>query len=302
MAKVRSMTGFAHDTPDITSGSLEIIIKSVNSRFLEIDTQLSDGLRALEGEISDKLRRSIVRGKVSFCINYTPNLNTLEYIDKDRLKVLSNLLEQAESGLYNQETKVRFVSGTVDVMSMLSYPGLVKGGEFHYERDHDSVMQAIDKVITDFKRCRETEGERLANAVLERISKIEEILQKVALVIESSVVKERERIENKIKLLKVEVDENRLAAEVAIACQKADIAEEYDRMRCHLERVRDLINGKGRDPFTESIGKHLDFLMQELLREANTMGSKVTTLEMSNIAIEMKVLIEQMREQVQNIE
>ena len=189
------------------------------------------------------------------------------------------------------------VGGNINPLEILDYPGILQGADENIQKELVNLFyKALDNALSQLKENRLREGEQLKNALENLLSKIESNLDELAPILENLVNAERKKIKERIDNLKINIDESRIEQEVALAAQKADIREEYDRLRSHIKESYRLLDKGG------LLGKRLDFMLQEFNREANTMASKASSLDITAIAVDLKVLIEQIREQVQNIE
>ena len=175
-------------------------------------------------------------------------------------------------------------------------PGVMQKSEDIMSDTGSAILSAFDLLLNDFDESKKAEGSRLSSVILQKVEAIREQLVPIKSVLDSLVKIQREKLTEKIAQLKVDLDPERLEGEIALLAQKSDIAEEYDRLQSHLSAVEDILKRGG------ECGKRLDFMMQELNRESNTMASKASSLDITKTAVELKVLIEQMREQVQNLE
>ncbi len=287
MAAIKSMTGSVSLPVRGKFIDFNIDISSVNGRFLEIYLKIPDTLRHLEPEFRNLIQSRLERGKVDCIISLKYNQNSDLTINNIFLDKLSEAIEVI---------KGKITGATINAVDILNYPGVLSQN-LEIQEDLDKELLAnFDKALGDLVRTREAEGAKLAQALNERLNLIEKELDKIAPMLESLTVNERERIYSKAKALCDNLDPERLEQEVVLAAQKSDIEEEYDRLRAHIDETRKVIKNGGR------CGKRLDFIMQEFNREANTTASKSSNLEITKTAVELKVLIEQMREQVQNIE
>lgn len=325
MKILRSMTSFANLSRSLDEGKVEVYIKAVNSRFMEADFSISDELRWIEPDLKQLLKAEVSRGKLNINVEFKPNLNFEEQVDDERLIKVSRLMGHA-----NNILKMHHDHGNAEVnlLELLAFPGVIKTPELDREKIKAQVVELFKDALKIFIHNREVEGQQLKSVIEARLKSIELTLEPVKDNLDALVSKEKERIEKRVQNLQLEIDEARLHAEIALICQKADIAEEYDRLQSHIKLAYNLIAGdsinvsdkkdahekaqsskdlaqlSNNSPIqsNSSLGKHLDFLMQEMLRESNTIASKASNLELSNIAIELKLLVEQIREQVQNIE
>jgi uncharacterized protein (TIGR00255 family) len=287
MASVKSMTGSASISENNKIASLSIDISSVNSRYLEIFLKIPDNLRHLDSQLRALIQSKLSRGKLDCFINYNLNLDESLNINQKTLDALTKALSTIKDSLPNS---------SINALEILNYPGVLKQEEHLQEKVDELILKDFEKALDELVKTRQSEGSKLKEALLTRldlVSKQTDIVEKSLKVL---VVNERQRLKDKIANFGVDVDPQRIEQEVALAAQRSDVEEEYDRLRAHIKEVKAILDKGG------ICGKRLDFMMQEFNRETNTLASKAATLDITQVAIELKVLIEQMREQVQNIE
>ena len=287
MESIKSMTGFASRRVNLPAGSLSIDLKSVNSRYFEFSCKIQDDFKYLESALRDKLKAAALRGKFELILSFTPSASSSLNLNRPFLNELCARLKDIQE-IYPQ--------GQCDLMQILLYPGVISQDESTRAILDSQILETFDAILADLVANREREGARLAQAVADKLNAIEQDLVPVKEMLSELTAQERAKLTERLKALPIEVDPNRLEQEVALLAQKADIAEEYDRLCSHISEVRRILKKGG------ACGKRLDFMMQEFNREANTMASKASNLSLTQVAVELKVLIEQMREQVQNIE
>ena len=285
------MTAFARE--EIRSwqlrGNAVWELRSVNHRFLDTSLRLPEDFRALEPRIRGALTQGITRGKVECQLKVQlAQTNALLEINQelvDRLVLLNRNLAQTLGQ-----------AATINTFDMLRWPGVMEAPLMNSGAIEHDIMEGLERAIAELIGTREREGEKIATVILERSDDIaihtQEVKQRLPVVIKN----QRERLNERLKSVLEELDPNRLEQEMLIFLQKTDVAEELDRLDSHLIEVHRVLKGQA------PAGRRLDFLMQELNREANTLGSKSNDAEVTNRAIHIKVLIEQMREQIQNIE
>ena len=286
---IRSMTGFARRERQFSWGLLAWELKTVNHRFLEVGCRLPEDFRAAEADFRATVAGAVRRGKVECSLHFRPAVQTsaLE-VDADLLESLTARAQQiaARAG----------IGARIDVLDMLRWPGVMRDGT----RDTATMIAAAHRLLaealTDLSRFRDSEGGRLRDALEQRCAGLIEFSGKVAERLPEIHTRMRSKLLDRIAQLVTDVDAGRLEQEIAILAQRLDVDEEIDRLRGHVTEIRKTFAG------TEAAGRRLDFLMQELNREANTLSSKSQDIETTRAAVDMKVLIEQMREQVQNIE
>ena len=283
------MTGFARLERQFPWGALAWELKTVNHRFLEVGFRLPEDVRIAESEFRQTIAAAVRRGKVDCSLHFRPAVasSALE-VDTDRLYSLTERAQQVavQAG----------PASRIDVMDLLRWPGVVRDDT----RDAATLIAAARELLGDtlqqLTRFRDSEGGRLQEALEQRCEGLVELAAKVAERLPEVRTRMRARLLERIAQLASQVDHDRLEQELAMMAQRMDIDEEIDRLRGHVTEVRKAFGGQ------DAAGRRLDFLMQELNREANTLSSKSQDLETTRAAVDMKVLIEQMREQVQNIE
>ena len=287
MANIKSMTGSASIADNNKIANLNIDISSVNSRYLEIFLKIPDNLRHLDSQLRALIQSKLSRGKLDCFINYNLNLDESLNINQKTLDALTKALSTIKDSLPNS---------SINALEILNYPGVLNQEEHLPEKVDELILKDFEKALDELVKTRQSEGSKLKEALLTRldlVSKQTDIVEKSLKVL---VVNERQRLKDKIANFGVDVDPQRIEQEVALAAQRSDVEEEYDRLRAHIKEVKAILDKGG------ICGKRLDFMMQEFNRETNTLASKAATLDITQVAIELKVLIEQMREQVQNIE
>ena len=288
MSIIHSMTGSASKLINSQLANFNIDISSVNGRYLEIYLKLPDNLRHLDSKLRALCQEKLTRGKLDCYITYALNAQASLNIDANQLEALSEALNQVEKTIPN--------ACNLNPMEILQYPGILKQPANIQDLIDEQVLENFAKALDSLVKTRESEGEKLKQALQVRLDLIEKQADLIEVQLTNLTKIEREKILKKIEDLKIEIDPQRIEQEVAIIAQKADVEEEYDRLRAHIKEVRSILDKGG------ICGKRLDFMMQEFNRESNTLASKASNLDITRIAVELKVLIEQMREQVQNIE
>lgn len=287
---IHSMTGFALSAREFSYGTVNVELKTVNHRYLEVQFRLSDELRALEGPLRDIIAGRVSRGKVDCRVGYTPKA-ALVQLTPLNLEVLAQL------GRHSAEVRrVLPDVAPMNVANVLNYPGVLSEQTISTERLATDAGEVLLAAISDLEHTRAREGAKLRDFMLERIERCSALATQVAPRIPEIVVAYQERLAARIREAGLALDDDRLRQEVVLFSSKVDVQEELSRLVAHLSEVRNVLERGGQ------VGKRLDFLMQELNREANTLGSKSVSTDVSRASVELKVLIEQMREQVQNIE
>lgn len=263
-------------------------IRSVNQRYLETFIRAPEQFRGMEPVVRERLRKHLQRGKVEVYLKFTANPAHV-----GELSINETLAEQ----LINSAKWVQKHSqGDINPVDILRWPGVMEAQEIDLDSVNTELLAGFNELIEDFKAARASEGENLEAMITTRL---EAIVEQVAIV-ESHMPEvskwQREKLTTKLEELKAEIDENRLEQELIYLAQKQDVAEELDRLKSHVKETHKILKKGG------ACGRRLDFMMQEFNRESNTLASKSINTEITNAAVELKVLIEQMREQIQNIE
>lgn len=287
--QVRSMTAFARQQFKGSWGMLTLETRTVNHRFLDATVRMPESIRVLESDVRETLRDKLNRGKVELNVRFEPGEQTTEITINPAIAKQLNVAGEEISKLIPNTQGMR-------LSEILQWPGVMQSTELDMEIIKPVFMDALDVLLNSLQENRATEGSALAKLITERLDKIETLVEKLRPMQEESIKVQREKILTRIEEAKVSADPNRVEQELVLWAQKADVAEELDRLATHLQAVRHALKKGG------AIGRRLDFLMQELNREANTLGSKSVSVGTTNTSVEIKVLIEQMREQVQNIE
>lgn len=287
---VHSMTAFSRQQVESEWGSLIWEIRSVNHRYLEPSVRLPESFRSLENPIRKKLREKLNRGKVECQLRFQ-TLATKQIDWQLNLELVSRLTK-ANSEI-NRKTGGDYLLSSLDI---LKWPGVISDQSLDDEIFNQEALKLFEKALDDLIVSRKREGESLRSLLLKRIESIQSIVDSIRSKMPLIITKQKENLLLRLEELKAEFEPTRLEQEIAMLAQKADVDEELDRLDSHLQEVKRVIDSDGQ------IGRRLDFLMQELNREANTLSSKSIVVETTQGAVELKVLIEQMREQIQNIE
>ena len=287
---VNSMTAFARSQAHRTGFILTWEIRSVNHRFLETQFRLPDHLRAVEFPLRETLRKHLKRGKLdcSLRIERQAEASTIELNRPLLLQVLA-MVEQVRRDAPE--------IGSPNPMDLLRWPGVI-GDDAKVDDDVliSAVTDLFEEALSDLMSYRAREGGQLSDTISSRLDEIDEVVTDVKQRTASIGHQIQSRLRARVRDLEVQVDSSRLEQEIALLAQRADVAEELDRLGIHVEEARSILRGPGPH------GRRLDFLTQELNREANTLGAKATMVENSQKSVDLKVIIEQIREQVQNIE
>lgn len=287
---IHSMTGYARVEAAFPWGRLSWELRSVNHRYFDVQFKLPEEFRVLEGELRQAAGAKIARGKVECGLRYAREAAAADRIELDRPRIVQ--LKDALDALAAELG----ATAVPEPMRVLAYPGVVKEEQADFAPLLAEARKLFDAALRDFAAARAREGERLQQFIVERCAAIETLVADVRA--RHPLVRDQwlARLKARCAELGVEVEPQRLAQELALMAQRLDVEEEMSRLLSHLQEVRTSL-ARG-----ESVGRRLDFLMQELNREANTLSSKSQDAEMTRCAVEMKVAIEQIREQVQNIE
>ena len=287
---IRSMTAFARQELDTGSGELAWEIRSLNHRYLELAVRLPEELRAMEAAVRERVGARLGRGKVECSCRYRPAATGAVPVDIDQDN-LSRLLAACDTVAARLPASV-----PLNPIELLRWPGVLR------EQSVDTVplvkhaLALLDRTLDELMQFREREGEQIRQLLLQRCDAMSELVQQVRSNLPQLQAALREKLEARLADLETAADPGRLEQELVIQIQKSDVDEEMERLQGHIDEVRRVLAGD------KPVGRRLDFLMQELNREANTLGSKSVAAVTTNISVELKVLIEQMREQVQNAE
>ena len=287
---VQSMTGFAVQTRDLGSVSLHLELRSVNSRYLDLGFRIVDDLRAAEPAIRERISARLGRGKVECRLN----LQSGHAVPRG-MALNGALLDQLADA---QDTlRARFPDAQpLSVNELLRWPGMLADDSLGFDEMLPAIVALTDAALDELVATRQREGGKLADMIRERVARMRELVTQATPRMPAVVLEYQERLTAKLRDAVASLDEDRVRQEVALYAQRIDVDEELTRLSTHLDEVERILKGAG------AAGKRLDFLMQELNREANTLASKSPATDITAIAMEMKVLIEQMREQVQNVE
>ena len=291
---LHSMTGYAVDTADLPNGQLSLELRAVNSRFLDLSFRMGEDFRALEPALRAKIGEQVKRGKMECRINFTPREDAVlpSSLNTPLLTQLQVLSEAALAAFP--------AARPLAVQDILRWPGMLGETATDLQALYATAQNLMQSVLAQFNESRAREGDKLKTMILERVagirSHVEKIRPRTAEIVAGYREKLYKRLEELMPAGERALDPDRLSQEVILFAQKIDVDEELDRLVTHLDEVTRTLNAGG------AAGKRLDFLMQELNRETNTLGSKSASLEFTQTSVELKVLIEQMREQIQNIE
>ena len=286
---IRSMTAFAAGERSTEWGLLSAELRAVNHRFLELGLRLPDELRAAEPALRERVATRVSRGKLDLVLRLRADAagDGLQ-VDSARVARLAALADQLQ---------VQFPQLQVQFTDLLQFPGVLQSRGVDGEALQREALALLDTVLDEFTAAREREGGKLAAVIAERAEAIARIAGEVRALVPLIRAGQRQKLEARLADLAQPADPGRMEQELVLWLQKFDVDEELDRLDSHLVELRRILKG-GKEP----VGRRLDFLLQEFNREANTLGSKSVDARTSNAAIELKVLIDQIREQIQNIE
>lgn len=287
----RSMTGFARREAKLPWGTLVWEIRSVNHRYLEPSFRLPEDFREIEPNLRDAMRKALQRGKVeaSLSVHWEQEGESDLGINLDKIAQLTKAAQQI-NGLLGA------VAAPVNALDILRWPGVIQKQELDREDMHKAALELFESALEGLIEHRAREGAELEQLIINRLDSVSAQVVNVRARMPEILAAQREKLQIKLAALQVDLDPERLEQEIVLLAQKADVDEELDRLDTHVIEVKRSLKQ------TDSLGRRLDFLMQELNREANTLSSKSVVSETTQAAVELKVLIEQMREQVQNIE
>lgn len=287
---IYSMTGYAVVTKEVPRGSLNLELRSVNNRYLDIQFRLPDELRLLEATMRELLTARLNRGKVDCRLSFFRLAGA-----EDSQQINANLLQK----LLELDRTIRVAlpdARGLEVADILRWPGILGADSLPAQDLCDPCIELLHIALDEFAAARAREGEKLKAILLERLGKMRRLTAEVSPRIPALLVAFQEKVKSRLSDAMINHDDDRIRQELSLFTSKIDVDEELSRLQTHLDEVERVLSSGG------AIGKRLDFLMQELNREANTIGSKSVDAEVSKISMELKVLIEQMREQVQNLE
>jgi len=285
---IRSMTAFASGERATAWGTLGCELRAVNHRFLEVGVRLPEELRALEPALRERIATRVARGKLDLTLRLrAPESGETLQLDPARVDALAALA---------QALHARFPNLQVGLTDLLAFPGVVQGGGVDTAALQAEALALLDSVLAAFVAAREREGAALAAGIRDRVDAIAAIAADVRALVPVIRAGQRQKLEARLADLAQPADPGRTEQELVLWLQKLDVDEELDRLDSHVAELRRVLTQ------TEPVGRRLDFLLQEFNREANTLGSKSVDARTSRAAVELKVLIDQVREQIQNIE
>ena len=287
--RVHSMTAFARQSREGEWGSLQLELRSVNQRYLEPHFRLPESLRDLEPTFRETLRTRLARGKVECNLRFEPtSASETLAVNRSRLSALADALGEVREALPQAPMP--------DALALLDHPGVLDAQGLDLDAVKAEATALFQAALGDLIEARAREGEKLAVLIRDRLVGVREQVAEVRRLMPEILQRQRTQLLERLESVKAELDPQRLEAELVLLAQKADVEEELDRLATHVTEVERQLGQKG------PMGRRLDFLMQELNREANTLSSKSVVANTTRCAVELKVLIEQMREQIQNIE
>ena len=287
---ISSMTGYANASRELQGASLVLEMRAVNHRYLEVMFRSPDELRVIEPQCREMLAASLSRGKVEVRISFNRPAEA-----QTSLQLNQELLQQLFA-VSDSVRAIRSEVGELKVGEVLRWPGVLQTQEIPAATLQQIALELLRQALNDFTATRRREGEKLVALILDRAARMDELVEAVKPKIPALIQAYQEKITARLKDALVNIEDDRVRQEFALFAQKIDVDEEIGRLQTHLTELRRIVKTGG------AVGKRLDFLLQELNREANTLGSKSVSSEVSQTAMELKVLIEQIREQVQNIE
>jgi len=286
---IKSMTGFAAVSGEVPGGRFALELKSVNHRYLEFQTRMPEDLRSHEPQMRELVAAVLTRGKVDCRVtfatvatreSFAPNPEAMEVLAETQRQILA-----------------KFDATPLSVWEIMHAPGVMSAEAMGTDAAKEALLALLRKAIEELNATRAREGEKLAAMISERLDRIEVLVKQITPFIPGLVTAYQEKLAQKITdAMAGAANDERIKQEVVLFASRIDVAEELNRLTAHISEVRRVLKSGG------AVGKRLDFLMQELNRESNTLGSKSVSTDTTNVSIELKVLIEQMREQIQNIE
>ncbi|WP_275553271.1 YicC/YloC family endoribonuclease [Mixta sp. Marseille-Q2659] len=286
---IRSMTAYARRETKGEWGSAAWELRSVNQRYLETYIRLPEQFRSLEPVIRERLRNRLTRGKIECSLRFDadPSAQSALILNQALAK---QLLEAA------QWVKQQNADGAIDPVDILRWPGVMSAQDQDLDAINAELIATLELAIDDFIAARESEGAALKSMIEQRLEGVSAEVKKVRAWMPDVLKWQRERLVTKLEEAQLQLDNNRVEQELVMMAQRIDVAEELDRLEAHVKETYNILKKK------EAVGRRLDFMMQEFNRESNTLASKSINADVTASAIELKVLIEQMREQIQNIE
>ena len=286
---IYSMTAFAHLEIKKEWGNAVWEIRSVNQRFLETYFRLPEVFRHLEMGLRERLRNSLTRGKVECSLRVE-----LAQASNNKIALNNDYAEQVIASLKTLQSIAG--EGEINLVDVLRYPGVVDAQSQDLDQIAQDLLTGFEQILADFIAMRGREGANLQAIIQQRLDSIAEIAQSVQNQMPEVLQWQKDRLQQRFEELNLQLDPQRLEQEMVLTAQRVDVAEELDRLQLHVKETSSILKKGG------AVGRKLDFMMQELNRESNTLASKSINADITNSAVELKVLIEQMREQIQNLE
>ena len=286
---IYSMTAFAHLEIKKEWGNAVWEIRSVNQRFLETYFRLPEAFRHLEMGLRERLRNSLTRGKVECSLRVE-----LAQASNNKIALNNDYAEQVIASLKTLQSIAG--EGEINLVDVLRYPGVVDAQSQDLDQIAQDLLTGFEQILADFIAMRGREGANLQAIIQQRLDSIAEIAQSVQNQMPEVLQWQKDRLQQRFEELNLQLDPQRLEQEMVLTAQRVDVAEELDRLQLHVKETSSILKKGG------AVGRKLDFMMQELNRESNTLASKSINANITNSAVELKVLIEQMREQIQNLE
>ena len=287
-SSTRSMTAYAQSAISTEFGELSCELRSVNHRYLEIAPRMPEELRVHEGELRETISASLARGRIDCFIRLKENEITALEPNIEMAANLQSLLTQMKEQVPDMQA--------MRAVDVLRWPGVLQAKKTDPAVMKANLLTVVKEATVKLVESREQEGSKMAELINLRLDSMSDVIKEVDELVPGLIEGYRTRLEDKMAEIKDQLDPSRLEQEMVIFLQKTDVAEELDRLNVHIDEVKAVLNKK------EPAGRRLDFLMQELNREANTLGSKAHDARLTKASVDLKVFIEQMREQVQNIE
>ncbi len=287
---ILSMTGYASQEYNTANGVLLIELRSVNHRYLELQLKLDDSCRSFESAVREQIQAKLGRGKVDCRLNVVRNNAAASALQLNH-SVLQQIAESAkEAARYFPHTQ------PVNMLEVLQMPGVMGAQVIDAETLEQDLKTGLNQALQSLVDAKLREGEKLKNIVLSRLQEIEGLVTTVKPMMPALIKQYQEKLTSKLAEAHASNDDDRIRQEMVLFAQRIDVDEELSRLDAHIAEVKRILK------HDTAAGKRLDFLMQEMNREANTLGSKSVSIETTQISMQLKVLIEQMREQIQNIE
>jgi uncharacterized protein (TIGR00255 family) len=287
---IQSMTAFARNQSQGPWGVITCELRSINHRYLEMSMRMPEVLHGLEALMRERIRHHVKRGKVECFLRYQPHDgNSLDItINQEILEKLCQANRAVAAKLDN--------AAPINTMEVLHWPGILQMAEVNLELIQEEVLRVLEKTLHELVEARCREGKQLTQLFIQRLETMSLEIDKVRQYLPAIIQGQKERLMSRFKDASLQLDSSRLEQELVIFAQKIDVSEEIERLETHIVEVKRALKQGG------AMGRRLDFLMQELNREANTLGAKSVDSDTTRVSVELKVLIEQVREQVQNIE